>query len=109
MVSSILFDDKSGYIGSRYTEDDKPKKPVKNDCKFRHYDYNLHKDIFEKEKFDKAMEKYEADMKFYKEHLGQYKVGCSENLVGRTFTFEPYKINLIFGPNCSGKSTILKV
>lgn len=32
----------------------------------------------------------------------------AKNLLNRTFYFEPNKINLIFGPNASGKTTILK-
>ena len=54
------------------------------------------------------MTRYKSEMDFYKKHVGKYKVSCSEILVGRTFTFESDKINLIFGPNASGKSTILK-
>lgn len=108
MIRNIMFDGKSGYIGSRYTKDDKPERPDRHNYEFRHWDFERHEDVFDEEKFSKKMEKYEADMKFYKEHLGKYKVGCSENLVGRTFTFDPHKINLIFGPNASGKSTILK-
>lgn len=104
MIKSLTFDGKSGYIGSKFTEDDKPIKPNKKD--WRYQDSYLRN--FNEEKFEKDMTRYKSEMDFYKKHVGKYKVSCSEILVGRTFTFESDKINLIFGPNASGKSTILK-
>ena len=105
MIKSLTFDGKSGYIGSKFTEEDKPIKPNKKD--WRYQDRYPHQN-FNEEKFEKDMTRYKSEMDFYKKHVGKYKVSCSEILVGRTFTFESDKINLIFGPNASGKSTILK-
>ena len=105
MIKSLTFDGKSGYIGSKFTEEDKPIKPNKKD--WRYQEIYPHRN-FNEEKFEKDMTRYKSEMDFYKKHVGKYKVSCSEILVGRTFTFESDKINLIFGPNASGKSTILK-
>ena len=105
MIKSLTFDGKSGYIGSKFTEEDKPIKPNKEDWRYRDSGYHQN---FKEEKFEKDMTRYKSEMDFYKKHVGKYKVSCSEILVGRTFTFESDKINLIFGPNASGKSTILK-
>jgi Fe-S cluster assembly ATPase SufC len=110
MIKSLTFDGKFGYIGSKYTKEDKPNKPKKEDWIYRDkfVEGSPHMRTFNEEKFEKDMAKYESEMDFYKKHVGKYKVNCSEILVGRTFTFESDKINLIFGPNASGKSTILK-
>ena len=108
MIKSILFDGKEGYIGSRYTVEDKPEKPSKNDHKFNYWDWNKKKDILNEEKYNKCLDRYNEEMAFYRAHKGKYKVDCSKYLVGRTFTFDADRINLIFGPNASGKSTILK-
>lgn len=105
MIKSLTFDGKSGYIGSKFTEEDKPIKPNKKD--WRYQEIYPHRK-FNEEKYEKDMVRYKSEMDFYKKHVGKYKVSCSEILVGRTFTFESDKINLIFGPNASGKSTILK-
>ena len=105
MIKSLTFDGKSGYIGSKFTEEDKPIKPNKKD--WRYQDGYIHRK-FNEEKYEKDMTRYKSEIDFYKKHVGKYKVSCSEILVGRTFTFESDKINLIFGPNASGKSTILK-
>ena len=107
MIKSIVFDGKKGYIGEKYTTADKPKEPNKNDFCYNKYDKN-HIRILNEEKFSQDMERYKEDMEFYKKHKGQYKVKCSELLVGRVFEFSSDKINLIFGQNASGKSTILK-
>ena len=107
MIKSIVFDGEKGYIGEKYTDVDKPEKPNKNDYRYSKYDEN-HFRILDEEKFSQDMERYKEEMKFYRKHKGQYKVECSELLVGRVFEFSSDKINLIFGPNASGKSTILK-
>ena len=99
MIKSLTFDGKSGYIGSKYTKKDKPKKPNKTDWVYRNkHIEGTHRFAFNEEKFERDMAEYESEMEFYKKHVGKYKVNCSEILVGRTFTFESDKINLIFGP-----------
>jgi Fe-S cluster assembly ATPase SufC len=109
MIKSLTFDGKCGYIGSKYTKEDKPEKPNKKEWKYQDKQIeNTHRLSFNKEKFERDMAIYKSEMDFYKKHVGKYKVNCSEILVGRTFTFESDKINIIFGPNASGKTTILK-
>lgn len=107
MIKSITFDGKKGYIGERYGEDDKPEKPKKSDWRFQKSGDN-HELIFDKEMYDSEMKQYKSEMKQFKKNEGQYKVKCSEILVGRKFEFSNDKINLIFGPNASGKTTIIK-
>lgn len=106
MVKSITFDGKEGYIGARYTDEDKPVRPGKNDWKYT--TGHGEKRSFNEEKYNSDMERYREEMKVFKKVKGLYKVDCSELLVGRTFEFAPDKINLVFGPNASGKSTVLK-
>lgn len=108
MVKSIMFDGEEGYIGSRYGIEDKPEKPKKGDGRFSEFDWDRHGRVFKEDKYNEYMERYRVEMEFYKEHVGKYKVECSENLVGRRFEFDGKRINLIFGPNASGKTTILK-
>ena len=45
-------------------------------------------------------------MKEYNKNKNNYILGCSSNLIGKKFIFEDKKINVIFGPNASGKTTI---
>jgi len=108
MIKSITFTGERGYIGERWTEKDKPAKPKKTDCRYRKYSFETHRDVVDDEKFNDDMERYKEEMKTYRKVKNQYKVSCSEILVGRKFEFASDKINLIFGPNASGKTTIIK-
>ena len=107
MIKSIIFDGKEGYIGEKYDKSDKPEKPRKDDYRYSKYTED-HRRVLDEEKYNADMERYKSEMSFYTKHKGEYKVQCSELLVGRTFEFTPDRINVIFGPNASGKSTILK-
>lgn len=107
MIKSIVFDGEKGYIGEKYTNVDKPEKPRKDDYRYSKYTED-HRRVLDEEKYNSDMERYKSEMSFYKKHKGEYKVQCSELLVGRKFEFSSDRINLIFGPNASGKSTILK-
>lgn len=53
-------------------------------------------------------ENYKKEMEIYNDHKNEFILPCSDLLVGKTFNFAPDKINIIFGPNASGKSTIIK-
>lgn len=108
MVKSITFTGESGYIGERYGESDKPVKPLRRDWRYTSYSLDEHKNVFNAEKFDADTRRYKAELKEYNKVKGKYKVPCSETLVGRRFEFTGDRINLIFGPNASGKSSILK-
>lgn len=107
MVSSIILDGEFGYIGEKWGDDDKPIKPKKSDWKFWKSGES-HIRVFDEEKFKYEMKRYKEDMKVFKKNEGTYRVKCSENLVGRKFEFASDKINIIFGPNASGKTTIMK-
>lgn len=101
----------TGYIYEKYKLE--YTKPDKN--RYWTWDHEKHDDwssplvrVFKQEKYDNDLKQYEEALAFYNEHKGQYKAGhASKNLIGKTFTFTP-GINLIFGPNGSGKTTILK-
>lgn len=108
MIKSITFDGKEGYIGEKYGIDDKPIKPKKKDWEYNRFDTDVMKSVFNEEKYNADLEKYNKELAFYKKHKGEYKVDCSKLLVGRKFEFASDKINLIFGPNASGKTTIIK-
>ena len=108
MVRSITFDGKEGYIGARYTDEDKPEKPDKSSWKYKKFGERPGERVFDRDKYNSDMDRYKSEMETFKKVNGKYKVECSELLVGRTFEFSSDKINLIFGPNASGKSTVLK-
>lgn len=96
MVRSVTFPENgTGYI---YEKVEKPTKPLKTDPRY----YN-HQDRYESD-----IEEYKKEMAYYRKNKGKYILKCSENLVGKTFSFEDKKINMIFGPNGSGKTTIIK-
>lgn len=106
MFTSITFPKKGkGYI---YDKPTKPVMPNKNDYRYRKHDFRSFEDTFDEEKFNADMKVYEKELAYYNEHKGKFILPCSKNLVGKTFNFEDGKINLIFGPNASGKSTIIK-
>jgi predicted ATPase len=108
MIRSITFDGKSGYIGAKYSNEDKPSKPNRNALNYQKRDDKTHCRVFDEEKYKRDMERYESELEFFKKVKGEYKVECSKLLVGRTFEFSPDKVNLIFGPNASGKTTIIR-
>lgn len=107
MITGITLDGKYGYIGEMWGEDDRPEKPRKGNIRYRKWGDGHHL-VFDKEKFDADMARWREEQKFWNAHNGKYKVECSSNLAGRKFSFSPDRVNLIFGPNASGKSTLLK-
>ena len=108
MVKSITFPlEGNGYL---YEKVEPPVEPNKNSREYwkRTRSSMFTESVFDKEAFKADMASYENEMKAYKLIEGSYKLPCAENLIGRKFEFEDGKINLIFGPNASGKTTILK-
>lgn len=113
MINSISFPTEGhGYI---YRKHEPPKeRPLKSNWCYWSHEHKNPDDWstplvckFNQEKYDQDLAQYKEDMAFYKAHKGQYITkGCSENLIGHTFYFKP-GINIIFGPNGSGKTTIL--
>ena len=102
MVKSVEFPlDGTGYI---YNHPEEPFKPMS----YR-YEHGFGPEM----KFDKKA--YDADMKEYrKQHRKWLKTKddfinpCYKNLAGKKFTFCQDRVNVIYGPNGSGKTTILK-
>ena len=110
MIANVKFPKKGkGYIY------EKPENPGKAPNKERHeywdWDWKNNeapKRVFKKDRYNRDYERWEADKKFYDEHKGQFINPAAKYLVGRTFEFQPGKLNIIFGPNGCGKTTILK-
>lgn len=97
MVESVRFPEQGeGYI---YEKVEMPEKPTNNRsgryCK-------------KGEDYKKAMKEYKAEMAYYKKHKDEYILPCSNLLVGKEFKFMDNKINILFGKNGTGKSTILR-
>lgn len=95
MIKSVSFPEEgSGYI---YEKPEKPEKPKKD------YRYNR-----ERQTYEEAMTEYKKEMAYYKKHKDEFVLPCAKNLVGKMFEFRDGKINVLFGPNASGKTTIIK-
>lgn len=101
MIKSLTFTGEFGYIT------DKVEEPI---CPVRGFDGNKTPSWIkftdaEKEK----IKKWKKDFKEWKKHKDDYaNPYLVKNLLNRKFEFEEDKINIIFGPNASGKTTILK-
>ena len=108
MIKSVFFpSDGTGYIHDKPT---KPEKPIKGDYKYhkggwRGLKYGTE---FDEESYNADMAEYKEGMKVYRKTKDKYLLPCAYNLIGKTFNFEDGKINILFGPNASGKTTILK-
>lgn len=97
MVESVKFPEQGeGYI---YNKVEKPEKPTNDRCSR----YCKRADDYER-----AMAEYKEEMAYYKKHKGEYTRPCSKILVGKEFKFADNKINILFGRNGTGKSTILR-
>ena len=107
MIKSIKFPKTGkGYI---YKKPDAPgPEPKKSDFTYRKYDSKTHKDKLDEEKYNRDHKDWEDSKAFYETHKGQFINPAAKNLIGRKFVFEPGKVNIIFGPNGSGKTTILR-
>lgn len=101
MIKSLTFTGEFGYITDKIPEPE---------CYVRGYDYRKHrgKKEFTKNELEE-IKIWEKDHEEWEKNKDSYKnPHLVKNLLNRKFTFEPNKINLIFGPNASGKTTILK-
>lgn len=119
MIKSIKFTEGYGYISERYPKE-KPKQPyprhpmlsdLTEEERTSDNSYNRwHRESAEsnEKRYKEEMERYEKDIEFWKKTKGKRKNPNLEHLIGRTFTFSKDKINVIFGKNASGKTTILK-
>lgn len=101
MVKSLTFTGEFGYIT------DKIKEPS---CPVRGFDgKNTPSWIKLTDKEKEQIEKWKKDYKEWKKHKDDYSnPHLVNNLLNRKFEFEEGKINIIFGPNASGKTTILR-
>jgi predicted ATPase len=110
MIKSVKFPKKGkGYI---YTKPDNPgKAPSKESYEYWDWEWRDVSDpkrVFKEDKYNRDYERWAADKKFYDENKGQFINPAAKYLIGRTFEFQPGKLNIIFGPNGCGKTTILK-
>lgn len=99
-----------GYVNKRiqepYKKDSRFSKPYK---RHRESDEEFQKrmDDYEKDQHEKD-KKYRREKYYYDKHKGEYQNPVlAKNLVNREIKFCDNKINIIFGPNASGKTTIL--
>ena len=111
MIKSIKFPKKGeGYI---YAKPENPgKEPDKNSYEYWDWDFGRRglngKKVFKQEKYDRDHERWAEEKKFYDNNKGKFINPAAKYLIGREFDFEPGKLNIIFGPNGCGKTTILK-
>lgn len=95
MIESIKFDGKYGYIISKIPEPG---------CYVRGMEWR--KDFTKEEK--DAIKQYKKDMKMWEKHKDDLRLPhLYKNLMNKEFKFTN-GINIIFGANASGKTTILK-
>ena len=93
MISSVKFPYVgNGYLYQKYK---KPEKPDKNDR-------------YSRTSYDDSMKEYKEELAQYNANKGKFILPASYNLIGREFAFLDGKINVLFGPNASGKTTVLR-
>ena len=101
MVESVKFDGKDGYIS---------KKIAEPTCGVRYYGKEFRRyrrtPFTDEEKAE--IKRYQKEMRWWKKHKDDLKnPKLYANLVDREFKFTN-GLNIIFGPNASGKTTLLK-
>lgn len=97
MIKSLTFTGEYGYISEKLEE---PINPIRRSG-FRNQKLS--------DKDRERLKQYKKEHKEWEKHKDDYNNPIlAKNLLNRTFHFEPNKINLIFGPNASGKTTILR-
>ena len=93
MITNVKFPKEgNGYLYEKY---EKPEKPDKNDRRSR-------------TPYDERLKEYNEELAVYKANKGKFILHAAYNLVGKEFAFEDGKINVLFGPNASGKTTVLR-
>lgn len=101
MIKSLTFTGEYGYITEKIEEPTCPVRGV----------YGGHTPSWRKlsEKEQERIKKWKKDHKEWEKHKDDYaNPHLVKNLLNRKFEFEEGKINIIFGPNASGKTTILR-
>lgn len=101
MIKSLTFTGEFGYITDKIAE------PI---CPVRGYNETNTPPwvTFTKEEKEK-IKKWKKEYKEWEKHKDDYRnPHLVKNLLNRKFEFEEGKINIIFGPNASGKTTILR-
>lgn len=102
MVNSIEFPlDGNGYV---YSHPEEPAEPTR----YRFEKWAGMERKFDKEGYDAAMAEYKKEHRKWARRKNEFVLPCYKNLAGKKFVFEPGKVNVIFGPNAAGKTTILK-
>ena len=101
MINSLRFTGEQGYIVDKIHEPE---------CLVRGYDDGRfrrnNKQFTDEEK--EEIKQYQKEMRYWRKHKDDYdKPHLVKNLLNREFKFTK-GINLIFGPNACGKTTILK-
>lgn len=98
MISSVSFPKEgNGYVYKKIEE------PVAPNRYYREYSNMSPKE------FAKAKADYKKEHAFWEKHKDDYENPfLAETLVAKTFNFCDKKINVLFGPNACGKSTIIK-
>jgi predicted ATPase len=100
MIKSLTFTGESGYIV------DKIEEPV---CPVRGYTEGMKNPRYVSETDKEQIKQWKKEHKEWEKHKDDYaKPHLVKNLLGRKFEFEAGKINVIFGANASGKTTILR-
>lgn len=107
MIKSIEFpNDGKGYV---FAKIEKPYPPEKS--RYESFDRNTMKRIpaTKNPTYNALMKEYKDNMKYWRKHKDDYiSPNCAKNLIGHKFEFQDSKVNVIFGPNGSGKTTIIK-
>ena len=98
MIKSVSFPKRGkGYIYEKIEEPPKPEK------------YYREWSSLSEEDFQKAVANWEVEHAEWEAHKNDYlRPLVSNTLVGKTFKFVDKKVNVLFGPNACGKSTVLK-
>lgn len=98
MISSVTFPEKGkGYV---YETIEEPSEPNRG--------YREYMDMTPKE-FAKAKAQYKRDHAEWEKHKDDYvNPFLAETLIGKTFDFKDHNINVLFGPNACGKTTLIK-
>ena len=93
MISNVKFPKEgNGYLYQKY---EKPEKPDKNDRRSRI-------------PYEERLKEYVEELAVYKANKGMFILRAADNLVGKEFVFEDGKVNVLFGPNACGKTTVLR-
>ena len=101
MIKSLTFTGEFGYITDKIEE---PTCPVRGYYGER---FPSWKKLTDKEQ--KKFKEWKKEHKEWEKHKDDYRnPHLVKNLLNRKFEFEEGKINIIFGPNASGKTTILR-